>query len=190
MYALWCTLGVFCLIVAASRLRVPLALAILGGSALEAMLLAGVKPKVALILAEGVVQPETLGLLLITSLQLVLSGAMQAGGQMERIVSLARQFLRRPAVAMAAVPAMIGLLPMPGGALFSAPMVQSAAGEHRIEPSRLSAINYWYRHIWEHWWPLYPGVMMAIAQTGSSFLEFARYQFPLCFVMIAAGLPI
>ena len=190
MYALLCTLGVFCFIVVLSWRKVPLALAILAGALAEGLLLWGVSTQVPLALAAGLIQPDTVGLLVITSLQIVLSGAMQQGGQMERLVGLARQFFRRPAVAMCALPALIGLLPMPGGALFSAPMVESAACEHRVEPARLSAINYWYRHIWEHWWPLYPGVMMAIAQTNSTFLEFARYQFPLCFVMIAAGLPI
>jgi len=107
---------------------------------------------------------------------------------MERIVSLARSLLRRPAIAMAVLPALIGLLPMPGGALFSAPMVESAAGKTRVPAGHLSAINYWFRHIWEHWWPLYPGVILAMTLTESPLGTFILCQLPLGAGMVISGL--
>jgi hypothetical protein len=77
---------------------------------------------------------------------------------------------------------------MPGGALFSAPMVASAADTAEIAPDRLSAINYWFRHIWEHWWPIYPGVLLAMTLTGRSFGDFALTQLPLGIIMATCGL--
>ncbi|HUT62025.1 MAG TPA: DUF401 family protein [Phycisphaerae bacterium] len=187
-YALSCTLGVFCAIVVLVRLKVPLMAAILAG-ATAICLLSGRGPLATLkMLGLGAIHPTAIGLVVITTLLLVLSGAMQAGGQMERIVSLARQFLRRPAVAMASLPALIGLLPMPGGAVFSAPMVASAAGGHEVEPARMSAVNYWFRHIWEGWWPLYPGVLTAVGMVGGGIGEFAMYQAPITLLMVASGL--
>jgi hypothetical protein len=79
-------------------------------------------------------------------------------------------------------------LPIPGGALFSAPMVASAAGEASVPPGKLSAINYWFRHIWEHWWPVYPGVILAMTLTGRSFGDFALVQMPLGLGMVLCGL--
>jgi integral membrane protein (TIGR00529 family) len=59
--------------------------------------------------------------------------------------------------------ALIGLLPMPGGALFSAPMVEVSLENGGATKELKTALNYWFRHIWEYWWPLYPGVILAVA---------------------------
>ncbi len=190
MPALLTILGVFALILVLARLKAPLAAAILLGALAAGLLFGRPLGEVLLLAGRGLIQPMSLGLLTITVLQLVLSGAMQKGGQMQEIVSLARAVLRRPAVAMAAMPALIGLLPMPGGAVFSAPMVDSAAGEHNTDGAKLSAVNYWFRHIWEHWWPLYPGVILAMALSHTDWLPFALCQLPLGLIMVVAGLPI
>lgn len=112
---------------------------------------------------------------------------MESTGQLDEIVTLAGRLLRRPAFAMAALPALIGLLPMPGGAVFSAPMVRSAS-DNRTGGAEMSAINYWYRHVWEHWWPLYPGVILAVALTGSTYGKFVMYQIVLGLIMICTGM--
>ena len=190
MDALAYTLGAFALILVLARLKVPLAAAIFAG-AIGLGVLFGLGPaQVALAVAKGILQGRTLGLMAITVALLALSGTMQAAGQMAEIVLLAKALFRRPAVTMAALPALIGLLPMPGGALFSAPMVESAAAGANISGGLLSAINYWFRHIWEHWWPLYPGVILAVALTGSDFATFIAFQLPLGVFMAASGLPL
>ena len=61
------------------------------------------------------------------------------------------------------MPALIGLVPMPAGALFSAPMVQQSAGEEHWKPEWKVAVNYWFRHVWEYWWPIYPVVIIGMA---------------------------
>ena len=188
MVALWCTLGAFGLILVLARLKVPLAAAILAGAAAEGLLL-GLRPaEMAGAAAAGAIRPATVSLVVVTILLLALSQTMRAGGQLERIVDLARQLLRRPAIAMAVLPALIGLLPMPGGALFSAPMVESAAGKEARDRGMLSAVNYWFRHIWEHWWPLYPGVILATELTRSGLGTFIAFQVPLGLFMALGGL--
>ncbi len=185
--ALLTTMGAFALILLLARLKVPLAAAVLAGAAAEGLLLGGSPADVARVAGLGAVRPETLGLAIVTALLLALSGTMQRGGQMERIVAAARALLRRPSLTMVALPALIGLLPMPGGALFSAPMVEAAAGEHGQNRAKLSAVNYWFRHIWEHWWPLYPGVLVALTY-ATSYPSFAAHQIPLGLFMAGAGL--
>jgi hypothetical protein len=141
------TLGSFLLILILARVKVPLALSILAG----AVAIGGVfnlgPGQIALAALGGVILPGTIALAIITMLLLSISETMRAAGQMEKIVSLAKAFFRRPAVTMAALPALIGLLPMPGGALFSAPMVEAAAGKGETNGGLLSAVNYWFRHI-------------------------------------------
>ncbi len=187
MYALLTVLGLFALILTMARLKVPLSIAVLSAALAVGPLFGLTVADSIRGLVEGALQPMTLALLVITVLLLVLSRMMKDGEQMERIVSLARALLRRPAIAMAVLPALIGLLPMPGGALFSAPMVESAAGKTRVPGAHLSAVNYWFRHIWEHWWPLYPGVILAMTLTERSLGAFAVCQFPLGVGMGLAG---
>jgi len=188
MAALVFILCAFALILVLVRIKVPLAATILAGSVLVGVLFGLGPVDIGMTLLSGAVQFRTIGLAVVTVLLLLLSATMQAGGQMERIVDLAKAMFRRPAVTMAALPAMIGLLPMPGGALFSAPMVASAAGQRGVPGEKLSAINYWFRHVWEHWWPLYPGVITAMGLTQLGVTAFVSTQLPLGLLMIGAGL--
>ena len=188
MSALLYTLGAFGLILILARFKVPLSVAITAGAVAIGVLFKMAPVKIAHTAVAGAIRSETIALAGIVSILIALSETMRVSGQMERIVFLAKAFLRRPAVAMAALPALIGLLPMPGGALFSAPMIESAAGKISVSGSRLSAINYWFRHIWECWWPLYPGMILAVSITKLDFLSFIRFQFPLSLIMIACGL--
>ena len=186
--ALASTLAAFGLILVLTRLKCPLSIAILAGAVALDVLFGRGPVEILTLSAAGAVQPRTIGLVLVVVLMLVLSETMRRAGQLDEIVVLAKSFLRRPAVTMAALPALIGLMPMPGGAQLSAPMVESAAGGARVRPDRLSAINYWFRHIWEYWWPLYPGVMVATSLTRSDPAQFAMYQLPLGVCMAASGL--
>ncbi|MFH1176535.1 MAG: DUF401 family protein [Acidobacteriota bacterium] len=188
MHALLATLASFGLILALVRLKIPLAAAIAAG-AVAAGLALGLSPLAVLAgCGRGAVEPMTIGVLILVVLLLAISELMRSSGQIDEIVGLAGAFLRRPAVTMAALPALIGLLPMPGGALFSAPMVETAAGDGADGGDRLSAINYWFRHIWEYWWPLYPGVILAMTMTATNLAEFALFQIPLSLAMAGAGL--
>ncbi len=186
--ALLITLTVFVGILIATRLKVPLFAAILGASVVMGLAFTHSGVETAAMAGEGFILPTTIALAIVNILQVLLSSVMQRGGQTEQVVGLTGQVLRRPAIVMSALPALIGLLPMPGGALFSAPMVAAASGKHHVEPARLSAVNYWFRHIWEHWWPLYPGVLTAIALTGVPIEKFMIFQIPLGIFMTLSGL--
>jgi len=91
------------------------------------------------------------------------------------------------AASLMALPALVGLIPMPAGALFSAPFVAQAGS---ILPGRSdwkTAVNYWFRHVWECWWPLYPGVIVGMTVLNLDPPRFIAAQFPFTPVSIAAG---
>ena len=188
--ALGATIGSFCLILVLVRFKVPLGAAVLVGGTVLGFLFQLGPVEIGAAALRGMFSPNSIGLGAITVLLLGLSRTMRGAGQLEEIVTLAKSLLRRPAIAMAALPAMIGLLPMPGGALFSAPMVESAAGDGLASGGRLSAINYWYRHIWEHCWPLYPGVLLAVDSAGWSMAPYVLLPAPLGLSMVISGLVI
>ncbi len=116
----------------------------------------------------GVFAPKSLEMTLTLMLTMVMENILRTTGMLKRMVSSLSAALTDRRLVMAAMPAMIGMLPSPGGAVFSAPMVNEAAGNAAVEPEQKALINYWYRHIWEYVSPLYPGVILAAGITGLS----------------------
>ncbi len=131
---------------------------------------------------------QTLWLAAVIILILVLSSLLQKSGQLDRIVRSFQRVSPDPRFSMAAMPALIGLLPMPGGALFSAPMVEASASSDNVTPELKVAINYWFRHIWEYWWPLYPGIILAVSLFGVQSWKLIAAQVPLTLGVLAAGI--
>ncbi len=124
----------------------------------------------------------------------VLSDLMQRSGQFRRISDAAGGMFRDPRVALAALPTLIGLLPMPGGALFSAPLVEALAngkgppgGGDKLGAERKALINYWFRHVWEYSWPLYPGVILAASLSHIHVNFLCLTMLPLSIVAVLAG---
>ena len=69
----------------------------------------------------SIVYPKTLSLALVVSLILVLSSSMETTGQMQRMLAGFRGLVKSPRLNLVIFPALIGLLPMPGGAVFQPP---------------------------------------------------------------------
>jgi len=135
---------------------------------------------------ERSVSTNNLFLMLIIFQVIWLSSQMGASGVMKELVSTVRQRISQRA-SMAVLPAVIGFLPMPGGALFSAPLVDDCDTDQTLDPLLKTRVNYWFRHIWEYWWPLYPGVLLAIEISGVETWRFMLIQLPLSLCSVLVG---
>jgi integral membrane protein (TIGR00529 family) len=127
-------------------------------------------------------------LVLIVGLILVLSRIMDGAGQMQRLVERFTQLTRDPRTVGSVMTAMIGLLPMPGGALFSAPLVETSLSGQNVSGEQKTLLNYWFRHIWEYWWPLYPGVVLAVALLKVETWCYMLFMAPLTLISVLAGI--
>lgn len=85
------------------------------------------------------------------------------------------------------LPALIGLMPMPAGALVSAPMIEGVAKKFKLNPEVKTFINYWFRHIWELSWPMYQAIVLMSAILGLSIREISVKMFPLTILMALIG---
>ncbi|RKX72612.1 hypothetical protein DRP43_00300 [candidate division TA06 bacterium] len=103
---------------------------------------------------------ETWRLVLSVYFILILSNIMEITGNTKALVNSIIHSLKNKRLAAIFLPAFIGLIPMPGGALFSAPMVKNVINAKKAKPAILTYFNYWNRHIWEFFWPLYPGIIL------------------------------
>jgi hypothetical protein len=137
--------------------------------------------------ARSFTEPASYLMLLVIFLLTYFSDALAHTGTMEKSVDAFRRIFKNQRMLLAGLPALIGLLPMPGGALFSAPFVASADETASVSAELKSAINYWFRHVWEYWWPLYPGVILAIQYSGLPVALFLLVQIPFTLASIFGG---
>jgi len=165
---------VFALMVYLIRRRVDVSYALVGG-AVALGLLFGVRwqnlPRglwpalggVAKNLGKAAIDRQTLELVALVLFIQFLGHALRHAASLDRLMGALKGLLRDRRAAMAVAPAFVGLLPMPGGALFSAPMVGELTRDLDMPNEDRTLINYWFRHVWEWTWPLYPGILFASA---------------------------
>ncbi|MFH1421241.1 MAG: DUF401 family protein, partial [Planctomycetota bacterium] len=133
-------------------------------------------------------QKETGEFVLLIAFVLAISLTMEVSGQIGRITLNLRGFVKSTRFSAAALPSIVGLLPMPGGALFSAPMVEETTRNIEIEAEDKIGMNYWFRHIWEYSWPLFPGLIYTsqfVLNKSTKFLSVV--QLPLTLIAVVAG---
>lgn len=153
----------FTVMLVGMRRKVGLGLSIFLG-ALVLAVLSGLGPSViGKLTVTALIQEKFLFLLGIVGLILILSDGLEKTGQSKRLMDGLSGYLTNPRLRLIFFPALIGLLPMPGGAVFSAPMVKTISENMSLSQEQKAAINYWFRHVWEMAWPLYPGIILTVA---------------------------
>ena len=132
-------------------------------------------------------EPQNYILPVIILLLLFFTESLSKTGRMDRTIAALKEWLKSKHIILAGLPALVGLLPMPAGALFSAPFVAAVDESGELELSHKVAINYWFRHIWEYWWPLYPGVILAMQYSRLPVIAYFLIQIPFTIVAVISG---
>jgi len=118
----------------------------------------------------------------------LLGELMEKGKMFGRMSAIFLKIFKDNRIAAAASAAFIGFLPMPGGSLISAPFVEKLLPGY--ENREKMAVNYWYRHIWEYFFPLYAGLAWIITVMKVPATDLFVYQGFMTLVMAAAGAPL
>lgn len=179
-------LVIFTLVVAATAFKVHLGIAAIAGGILLG-LWRGLPLMDVLGAAFGeATSIDTLLLIFLMSSILAFSSAMTRSGEMGRFAAAIAKIAPSKRLATALAPLLIGTLPMPGGAILSAPLVKSMNSETDRSAGTLSAANYWFRHSLELIWPLYPAFILTTSLTGLPTFRLMLlnlYAFPLLFLL-------
>ena len=166
--ALFQVLIIFVALIAATARKVHLGLAAAVGGILLA-LWRGMEPlAVVRVTVTEVIKPDTLLLVVLMAWIMAFSAAMKRSGAMDAFSRSLVAIAPSPRLAMAIAPLLIGTLPMPGGAILSAPLVDAMDPRRERRPDALSAANYWFRHCLELAWPLYPAFILTASLSGLS----------------------
>lgn len=177
----------FALIVLLLRLRWNFGLVMLGGAAFLGALYRIGPLEQAVVAWRSSIDLVTINLVTGLVLIMVLENIIRKRGVLKRMMDSVVNMARDRRIAMAILPGVIGLLPSAGGAAFSAPMVQEAAGDVTMKPEHKAFVNYWFRHIWEYVSPLYPGVVLAAAVTKLKIGTLMLSQLPLAVSVVLVG---
>jgi integral membrane protein (TIGR00529 family) len=125
-------------------------------------------------------------------LSMLLAGLLREGGILDLMVESAGRVGCR--FSLAAVPAMIGLMPMPGGALVSAiAMRRRYLEEAGVSREWATYLNYWFRHVWVPSWPLFQSMVITASVFAAAVGEpldpalIAEHTWPATIAAIAAG---
>jgi len=92
-----------------------------------------------------------------------------------------------PKLALHFIPIVIGLVPMPAGALVSATASKDLAKRTNLSPEESTFINYWFRHIWEFSIPVYPSIILIATILAVSVAEITFTLMPIIALVIASG---
>lgn len=130
---------------------------------------------------------ENTNLLLSVFSIMLLGNLLSNNGELVKLVRGIEERIRDSRLVSPALSALIGLLPMPGGALFSAPLIEASYSSSSSSIQLLTFINYWYRHVWEYFLPLYPVILMASNLTGLSLAWIIIHHLPFTLLALIGG---
>ncbi|MFB0565839.1 MAG: DUF401 family protein [Candidatus Aminicenantaceae bacterium] len=139
-------------------------------------------------LLEALISPETLRLVGIIMLILYIGTFLQARRNFNIMVDSLNDIIPEARLILAIPPAFIGLLPMLGGALMSAPIVEEAGNRWKLSAAMKTFLNYWFRHIWEYCWPLYINLILASTILQIPIKKISSVQFPFTILAVILGL--
>jgi len=128
--------------------------------------------ELSVIVSDTLFDPSIVLLAISVGLIAVIGGALEMTGLIDDLMSNT-SLKRRPALLL--IPAMLGMLPIPGGALLSAPVVQRGGGNADADVK--ASINVWSRHIAVLFYPL--GSLLATTKmAGLDLYEILLYMVP------------
>ncbi|MBS7610212.1 DUF401 family protein, partial [Candidatus Bathyarchaeota archaeon] len=138
------------------------------------------------ILLEALTDLSTWDLALITTLIPILAYCMKETGMVDGLVRSMKGSLPGRAT-VSILPALMGALPMPGGALLSAPLIEEEGRRLRLTGEDESYINVWFRH-WNFFiYPLSSTLILASSLAGISLFSLIKVQFLPLIVYLILG---
>jgi integral membrane protein (TIGR00529 family) len=111
----------------------------------------------------------------------VIGGSLKETGQLDNLVKNMR--IGKKAF-LAVSPALVGMLPMPGGALLSAPLVEKAG--KGVSNEKKVGLNIWFRHILYLIYPLSPSLIVSVQEVDLEVYQVIPYLAP--FLLLSLGL--
>jgi hypothetical protein len=118
---------------------------------------------------------------------MLLSQLYKETGLINRLSESLSRIIKNPKAVLSVLPAVIGFLPVAGGALMSAPLVDSEAEKLKLKPEKKAYVNLWFRHTIFPVYPVSQVLIITAALTGITIPAIIVRQIPVVLVMIMVG---
>jgi integral membrane protein (TIGR00529 family) len=178
---------VFLLILLLIRKKISLGLSILLGALFLGLLFGLSFFQIFKYMGVAAIEWPTIHLLIIVLLILIFGEFLKHLKSLESLSEGLENLFRSTKLLLMFLPAVVGLLPMPAGAMMSAPMVEHVGNKKNLPAEVKMVVNYWFRHILEFTWPLYLGVVLTASLLSVTLREVILAQIPLSLAMILGG---
>ncbi len=129
----------------------------------------------------------TISVVLATFTIMLLSQLYKETRMINRLSESISGMINNPKIVLGIIPAVIGFLPVAGGALMSAPIVDMEAEKLKLKPEKKAYINFWFRHTIFPVYPITQPLIVAAGLTGVAIPLIVLRQIPVVLVMIVVG---
>lgn len=155
--------------------RKEFSLAIIIGALLMAI---SIPEKIPDIFLKTATDYKVISLIAIVVMIKMLAVILQETGLLQGVIDTMQKKLSYRGM-LIAIPSILGLLPVPGGALLSAPLIDVHGKMVNARKELLMAINLWYRHIWFIIFPLATPLVLLSDFSGENIFKIIGVQIPL-----------
>ena len=167
-----------------TRFKVPIALSVLAGCILLIIFVIRIND-IPQLLLKTVTNEQTWQLLIVVPCTIAFGSLMEQKGLLTRLAATLEGV--GPRLAIHVLPAVIGLVPMPAGALVAATAVKGLGDKLQLAPEKIAFINYWFRHIWEISIPVYPAVILVSTILAVPLSKVVEILFPMTVLIVVLG---
>lgn len=133
--------------------RIKLVLAVIVGAVLMGLFFGMTPQNIVMELGLGLIEYQTLWILGVVGSAMVLSYLMKLSGMLKETTKALSGLISDLRFTVIAIPALIGLIPMPAGALVSAITINDVSDTLNVKAEIRTFLNYWFRNVWEFIWP-------------------------------------
>jgi integral membrane protein (TIGR00529 family) len=139
------------------------------------------------LILETTIDPLTISITLATFGIMLLSQLYKETLLIERLSSSLSRIINNPKIVLCILPAVMGFLPVAGGALMSAPLVDTEAKKLSMPHDKKAYVNLWFRHTIFPIYPLSQVLILTAALAVTSIDSIIIRQIPVVIVMGIAG---
>ncbi len=166
--------------------KVNLAISLLTASLTLAVLTLN-PPQIPLAYYQTIIRPINVDVIIASAVIAVMANIYRESGIITRLSNAIMAVLKKTWVAITLIPALFGFLPVPGGALMSAPLVSEISNKISLGNDKAAYVNVWFRHLIAPIYPLTQIIILTAALSGFDVVQIALYNIPLALIMYAVG---
>ncbi|WGI17828.1 DUF401 family protein [Methanonatronarchaeum sp. AMET-Sl] len=168
------------------RIRVDYGVAMIVGSLIVALTSQFTPNQLIESTVNTLIDPSTIDLIVLVIFINMIGVGMKETGQIDKVLDGFRSLMSRRGT-IGAIPAIFGLLPMPGGALMSAPVMEPEADRLNSTNEEKTVINFWFRHFFFFIFPFSPDLVLAARLGEVSLYQLILIQIPVALLALIVG---